>query len=357
MPKHKSKSTGSKPSLNSESTDNQNERWLTSTKPDDHPPEENEEPAAVQQNTQNPTERREIRHKYRQLINDTKVEQETGIISSESDKYDRCLKDANELFKKVTTAREAALDSELLYLCAKLGKEKIQSLNTDFIKFQPIEFAEKLVTVLSGGRMSADIQDDDSPIPLEGWEKLGKTCAPLFNKSPTLDFMLGTFSMESIPKPTKAPLRRKRHENDNCEETSPDNVEDGQVESTTEEVERVLSVLHHVYKRNDAQPLCYFEFVVNPHSFGYTIENMFHVSFLVKDGFAEIFLDADKLPCIVPVLERDEDLSQPQKKRQVVMSITKAEWKEIIEVFKIEQAVIPPKSKKSGKTPQKKVKK
>ena len=30
------------------------------------------------------------------------------------------------------------------------------------------------------------------------------------------------------------------------------------------------------------KPICYFEFIMDPDSFGHTIENMFYVSFLVK---------------------------------------------------------------------------
>ncbi len=37
---------------------------------------------------------------------------------------------------------------------------------------------------------------------------------------------------------------------------------------------------------------------MDPESFGHTIENMFYVSFLVKDGHCRVFLDDDKLPVI-----------------------------------------------------------
>jgi hypothetical protein len=36
------------------------------------------------------------------------------------------------------------------------------------------------------------------------------------------------------------------------------------------------------YKAADSSPMDYFEFVVDPTSFAKTVENMFHVSFLIK---------------------------------------------------------------------------
>ena len=44
--------------------------------------------------------------------------------------------------------------------------------------------------------------------------------------------------------------------------------------------------LEREYKRNGEQPLSLFELAFNPHSFAQTIENLFHLSFLVKDGRA-----------------------------------------------------------------------
>ena len=58
----------------------------------------------------------------------------------------------------------------------------------------------------------------------------------------------------------------------------------GHQEVTTEEVERMVGILHQVTKNDDdsIEPVSYFEFVINPHSFAQTVENIFHMSFVLK---------------------------------------------------------------------------
>jgi hypothetical protein len=48
--------------------------------------------------------------------------------------------------------------------------------------------------------------------------------------------------------------------------------------------------LGSAYKANNEAPLSYIKFAFHPTSFSKTVENIFHISFLVNNSIASIFL-------------------------------------------------------------------
>lgn len=63
---------------------------------------------------------------------------------------------------------------------------------------------------------------------------------------------------------------------------------DSEEGSVDDIVKYVIHALNKEYEENGGEPVNYFRFVIDPTDFTKTIENMFHASFLVRDGRAKI---------------------------------------------------------------------
>ena len=62
--------------------------------------------------------------------------------------------------------------------------------------------------------------------------------------------------------------------------------------------------LDELYLKNKKTPVCYFTFVIDPDHFGKTVENMFHVSFLVKQRQTVLSIGENGLPVLEPIIGR-----------------------------------------------------
>jgi non-structural maintenance of chromosomes element 4 len=93
-----------------------------------------------------------------------------------------------------------------------------------------------------------------------------------------------------------------------------------QQENATDKMVRFVGQLLHQHS-----PINLFEFVINPRSFGQTIENIFYLSFNVRDARAKIELDARKLP-IVSYIETLSEEERSGDNKQCVLEMTMDQW-------------------------------
>ncbi|KAF2344561.1 Non-structural maintenance of chromosome element 4 C-terminal [Trinorchestia longiramus] len=119
-------------------------------------------------------------------------------------------------------------------------------------------------------------------------------------------------------------------------------------EMQTEEVSRIYGILKKRFRENGNKPVCFFSFIVNPHSFVATIENTFHTSFLIRDQHALITSDANGLQLIAPDKPTPGQTSHSSFSKQTEVSFDVKTFEECIRVFKIKEPMIPPRGSTNG---------
>ena len=273
------------------------------------------------------------------------------FLTTHSDGLLKTLNKANDLFTNIKQTSDATLDSRLLVSTADLSVKKTQQLNigdaTPGIDVN--DFISKCITFMRKGdtnsRGAGSTQrrrgrnDDDDDSAAEGsadegdafnWEWLGRqACFPNNVRPPVPGFLLGPLSVQKRarkqtqrrerlqkrdPKDAVRPEEIKasdieRSENSNlttlCRQirallnqiqtVGEKTVEEESNEDMSEEEIWELMARHHM---SDDGGVSLFKFVINPKSFGQTVENMFYVSFLIKEGGVGIMFDSHQLPTL-----------------------------------------------------------
>ncbi|XP_065528479.1 non-structural maintenance of chromosomes element 4 homolog A [Lathamus discolor] len=311
---------------------------------------EGEEPQRLEGGEGDERSRRIIRNQYRELIYSVQQNRE-DMLSSKSNRLTEALEEANKLFSGVFTAREAALDAQFLVLASNLGKEKANELHSEMTTFDSLVFAEDLLTFMGINRIEAEENDNDSEsisgyLPSDAWHKLGEETEKYFRRAPSFHYMLGSFKSDP-PVPRQRIERQKKTTGTEGKRAMPaqlKKMEESHQEATEKEVERILGLLQTHFQNDPSTPISFFDLVIDPNSFARTVENIFHVSFIIRDGFARIKLDDDKLPIIEPSEDNEEreDGHSAGARNQVVLSLNYKDWKEIVETFEITEPMISP---------------
>jgi len=196
------------------------------------------------------------------------------------------------------------------------------------------------------------------------WELLGREVGACFNAIPgNVVFFSGPVAAEYKPKERKQRAPRAKEEEE-VEEEAPEelkkmeksadnmsavekhmkNISKKLKQRCREEAEIKLAELENVdedemdeecrkkrdnLKMNSNEEICAVKFLFDPKSFTQTVENIFHFSFLVKEGKAGISVSKDGEPKVA------HKIPGAAPTRQAIVPISMKDWKTLVEAYKV----------------------
>lgn len=120
------------------------------------------------------------------------------------------------------------------------------------------------------------------------WANLFEISRKTLRVTPTFSYMCGYDVTKTASENRKERKIRERKENKNEQVTTkqPEKIADlrREEDSVDDTVKFILWALNKEYKNNNSKPINYFKFTMEPESYSQSVENCFHLSFLIRDG-------------------------------------------------------------------------
>ncbi|KAF8502282.1 Nse4 C-terminal-domain-containing protein, partial [Russula emetica] len=296
---------------------------------------------------QDPEEKRVLRQKYRVLLKDEEGHQ-FNVNEYTTQELLEKVQLADSLFDQVSAPQEATLDSAFLLTASNMHAAKARAMKAGAGAFDIDDFVSKLITFMGGRRGDADYdedvdddEDDEDDEPLD-WERIGRKALAKSRRIPVMDFMLGPLAVEQKK---RAVGKRARFEKNKEDERKPQELREEDIaRSENETTKNVIDIRNLLVEQNG--PVNLFRFVINPNDFAQSVENLFYLSFLIRDGECALEIEEDGEPVIF-ICEQPQvsDYQEGLKKQQLVFEFDVKTWEEAIKTFKIAQAIIPQRPK------------
>jgi hypothetical protein len=304
----------------------------------------------------------------------------------------------NSLMGRVKQTSDATMDSRFLLNASEitLRKSRLLAFGDNALGVDIDEFVAKCASFMRNGRAlgteddeitpseprrrrngggdDSDAEDEDHGDAMN-WDVLGERACFPNNKRPAAPcFLLGPLSVEKRVRATQRRATQRRDPQaaaSRPQELREADLEKNEASNLTSQCKAIRDLLHNVIntgaqgvetdagedmdedeardvfsKNNLAMnwqvPL--LKFALNPNSFGQTVENLFYISFLVKDGFVKVETDPDSgFPTIRPEEPKtaDDARAAGDKRHQAIFSLDMRSWQVFKSTMRIKEPLIP----------------
>lgn len=305
-------------------------------------------------------ERRMIQQGIRTLEKDMHENIE-AYLQPQSTRIAETLKSLEDISTNIKQTSEAAIDSKALLTLSDLTHRKLQRLTAGNLGtgIDPDEFVSKCITYMRKGAGIRDDEDDEltytqrnrrRPAPMRAagsdddgsddedgaggdmmnWAHLGRyACMPNVRRPALSGFLLGPLSVQKKVRKIvtrTAPLRMRDLQEVRPEVLNTDDLAKNEKQDLTAICNKILKQLKYVRDSGIAQVqeihadddkddddverameklgitmkgnVDLVRFCINPKSFGQTVENMFYVSFLIREGMVQVEYEDNGLPSL-----------------------------------------------------------
>ncbi|KAF2156724.1 hypothetical protein K461DRAFT_212532, partial [Myriangium duriaei CBS 260.36] len=329
---------------------------------------------------QDEDERRKLKREARRLEREF-IENRDEYLKSDNNGLKRTIDEANKLFDNIKQTTDATTDSRLMVSVADVAyKKSAQLVLGDTATGVDVdEFISKCISFMrrptGTQRRRRDADDDEDEADILDWAHLGThACFPHNSRPSVPQFLLGPLSVQKRVRTITQ--RKARQQADTRPEVAPEQLrredlaagETNTVRHACEQIKARL-IAHCEKARSGVQAAIpdteavtdediadalrahritgtagpnLFDFVTNPRSFGQTVENLFYVSFLIKEGEVGVEEDDDGQPTLVVISETvDAARARKSTRHQAIFGLDYATWQMCIEAFEIKEPLIP----------------
>lgn len=289
---------------------------------------------------------RELQRDLKQLLETTQAECHSYVTDGAS-KLREVLKKSNELHNRISRPGEEVLDTQVFSLITETGAEYTRNLIKGRKNYNPANLVRHLKMHYVDSMDAIEVGRND-PYAFS-WSSLGHVLSKWLHPAPVCSNMLGP--MTEIPRTRRSIVGQRRRRNEilgdavrPIELGAEENAED----NSNKETDRNLEIMWRTLcsQENETAPL--LELVLNHRSFSQTIENLFTLSFLVRDARVSFEDDTDGtgIKVVARHLRRENKNTQKDQKEtverlQFVMAIDFEQWEQWKKVVKPSAELMP----------------